>query len=587
MNGESTWRYTLLGILVSVLPLLIVLKMVFIQTNPGQIEALLNQQKIYSGQMQVFRPARGKIMDRWGHLLAGNNTVYEVGVELNQMRNPETIALTAELVLGMDQSKAMNMINEGLQEGLVRVVLQDFVTQDKVLLLDKLKKQMQAESADNGGPNAPSLVGLESIPHLMRTYPEKSLASNVLGFVAGSGQGYFGVEEKYDNLLAGKSKTVWVPLDPNLIQEIPETPEGASLILTLDRSIQASVENILDHALDNTGADSGTILVMDPKTGELLAMATTPRLDLNDYSRYLDLFDNSTPFNRAVSQAYEPGSVYKVLTMAAGLDSGTVEPQTVFLDTGVFEIGGTYIYNWNSGAWGPQDMTGCLQHSLNVCMAWIASETGAKDFYSYMRAFGIGHLSGVDLAGEVAGRLKLPGDEDWYDADLGTNAFGQGVSTSPLQMATAVSAIANEGKMMAPHIVRSMVNKGYQYDIEQRVIGTPISTDTAKTLSEMLAQSLEIESSDALVNGYRVAGKTGTAEIPTPFGYTSNQTNASFVGWGPVDDPRFLVYVWLERPATSIWGSEVAAPVFRQVVEKLVVLLELPPDDIRLKLYGQ
>jgi cell division protein FtsI/penicillin-binding protein 2 len=273
--------------------------------------------------------------------------------------------------------------------------------------------------------------------------------------------------------------------------------------------------------------------------------------------------------------------------MAAALDSGAVKPETTFVDTGIFEIGGTFIYNWNSGAWGPQDMIGCLQHSLNVCLAWIATQTGPKDFYRYMHAFGIGHLSGVDMAGEVPGRLKAPGDEDWYDADLGTNSFGQGVSATPLQMAAAISAVANDGKMMAPHVVRSMVNKGFQHDMEQRIAGMPIKAETAHTLTEMLATSLEVESSDALVTGYRVAGKAGTAEIPTPFGYTTNQTNASFVGWGPADDPRFLVYVWLERPTSSPWGSVVAAPVFRTAVEKLVVLLNLPPDDVRHSLYGQ
>ena len=140
---------------------------------------------------------------------------------------------------------------------------------------------------------------------------------------------------------------------------------------------------------------------------------------------------------------------------------------------------------------------------------------------------------------------------------------------------------------MAPHVVRSIINKGYQQDIDLKQIGQPIKAETALSLSEMLANSLEQESSDALVDGYRVAGKTGTAEIPTPYGYTSNQTNASFVGWGPVDDPRFLVYVWLEKPQTSIWGSEVAAPVFRQVVENLVILLDLPPDHVRIQVRGQ
>jgi cell division protein FtsI/penicillin-binding protein 2 len=191
------------------------------------------------------------------------------------------------------------------------------------------------------------------------------------------------------------------------------------------------------------------------------------------------------------------------------------------------------------------------------------------------------------MAGEMPGRLKNPGDADWYDADLGTNAFGQGVAVTPLQMAVAAAAIANDGKLMAPHIVRAVVNKGQQFDTQPRLVGMPISAKTANTLSEMLSRSLVDEASDALVEGYTVAGKTGTAEIPTPYGYSSNATNASFVGWGPADDPKFLVYIWLEKPTSSPWGSIVASPVFREVVEQLVVLMQIPPDEVRKKIYSQ
>jgi cell division protein FtsI/penicillin-binding protein 2 len=187
----------------------------------------------------------------------------------------------------------------------------------------------------------------------------------------------------------------------------------------------------------------------------------------------------------------------------------------------------------------------------------------------------------------MPGRLKVPGDADWYDADLGTNAFGQGVSATPLQMAIAVSAVANEGKLMAPRIVRSMIDKDRQLDTAPRIVGVPISKETAHILTNMLTNSLEEEASDALVDGYRIAGKTGTAEIPTPYGYSLSATNASFVGWGPVDDPRFLVYIWLEKPTSSPWGSIVAAPIFRQVVERLVVLMDIPPDSVRHALYNQ
>jgi cell division protein FtsI/penicillin-binding protein 2 len=586
VNSAHAWRFNLIGTLFSLFAAVIVGQLVLIQTNPDTVAKFREWNAIYEGWSKTVYPARGEIYDRWGHLLAGNTTIYEVGVTRSEVQNPHTIALTLNVVLGLDYNTVFNSIDPQATNGGVYVVLDDFVPQERVERLQALADEMSKAYAGSREKDPPSLAGLSFQPHLMRSYPEKSLASNLLGFVGGEGHGFFGVEAKFDSLLAGQPTQVWMPNDPNLAERLPEIPEGASLILTIDREIQRAMEAVVDDAIDETGAESATLVVMDPIRGEILAMATTPRLDLNEYWNYGKVFPDSTPFNRAISQDYEPGSVFKVLTLAAGLDSGAIQPETTFLDTGVFEIGGTLIYNWNGGAWGPQDMQGCMQHSLNVCLAWIASQTGAKNFYAYMNAFGIGHVTGVDMAGEVTGRLKAPGDSDWYDADLGTNSFGQGVSATPLQMAAAVSALANEGKLFTPRIVRSIVNDGHQFDTEPQLIGMPIKPETARAATEMLARSLEEEASDALVEGYRLAGKTGTAEIPTPYGYTSNVTNTSFVGWGPVDDPRFVVYVWLEKPQTSIWGSEVAAPVFAQAVNELVVLMDLPPDAVRQQLMG-
>jgi cell division protein FtsI/penicillin-binding protein 2 len=206
---------------------------------------------------------------------------------------------------------------------------------------------------------------------------------------------------------------------------------------------------------------------------------------------------------------------------------------------------------------------------------------GAQTFYRYMDRFGFGHLTGIDLAGEAAGRLKVPGDGDWYPVDLATNAFGQGVSVTPIQMLAAASAVANGGRMVVPHVLYAMVRDGREYNVPPQYSGSPISADTAHTLTQMLSVSLENESSSALVDGYRIAGKTGTAQIPGPFGYEVGVTNASFLGWGPVDDPQFMVYVWLERPSASIWGSETAAPTFAEVARKAVLLLNIPPDSVR------
>ncbi|HUG34946.1 MAG TPA: penicillin-binding protein 2, partial [Anaerolineales bacterium] len=319
----------------------------------------------------------------------------------------------------------------------------------------------------------------------------------------------------------------------------------------------------------------------NPRNGEILAMATTPRMDLNNYGNYFSLYSNGSQYNRSIGTAYEPGSVLKILTMAAALDTGTVTPQTTFVDTGSIQVGGITIQNWNRDSWGQQNMVGCLQHSLNVCMAWVSTQMGPQAFYGYMERFGLGHPTGIDLAGEAMGRLKVPGDSDWYNVDLGTNAFGQGVTVTPLQMLMAASAIANDGKMVTPHVLYSMLRDGHQYNVPSQYGGSPITSQTAHTLSEMLAVSLEAEASGALLPGYRVAGKTGTAQIPTDFGYDPSTTNVSFIGWGPVDDPEFMIYVWLNKPTSSPWSSETAAPVFSQVAEQTVILLNIPPDNVR------
>jgi cell division protein FtsI/penicillin-binding protein 2 len=555
--------------------LAVVVQIIRIQTSE-QAEVFLSQGDRYAGEFQMFYPERGEIYDRNGHLLAGNRTVYEVGVSLSEMENPEALASALSATLGLTYEEIRTKLMES-PETWEYVVIQDYVAVEAVEKLRALVVQL--DDADD-----PRLSGLAFKPHLQRSYPENALASNVLGFVTRDGRGYFGIEEKYNDLLAGNPVQVWVPRDPNRATEIPRVPNGTTLVLTLNRDLQAKVESILDQSLTDYGAKNGTIIVMDPRNGEVLAMAATPRMDLNNYGNYFTLYDNGSQYNRSIGMTYEPGSVLKVLTMAAALDAGTVRPETTFIDTGVIEVGGISILNWNRDAWGEQTMTGCLQHSLNVCLAWVSSQMGSQSFYGYMDRFGLGHPTGVDLSGEAPGRLKVPGDGDWYPVDLGTNAFGQGLAVTPLQMLMAASAIANEGKMATPHVLYSMLRDGHQYNVPSQYAGAPISVETARTLNDMLAVSLEQESSEALLPGYRLAGKTGTAQIPTENGYDQTHTNVSFVGWGPVDDPQFVVYVWLETPSTSIWASETASPVFSKVAEQTVILLNIPPDVVRRQL---
>jgi cell division protein FtsI/penicillin-binding protein 2 len=352
-----------------------------------------------------------------------------------------------------------------------------------------------------------------------------------------------------------------------------------NLVLTLDMDIQQMVEYELAAAIEGSGAESGEIIVMDPKNGEILALAAWPTLNPNEYEPWLIDVDGQEPvITPAVGAMFEPGSTFKVITMASALDAGVVEPDTEFIDTGEIEVGGNTIRNWDGDAWGPQSMLGCMEHSLNVCLAWVASEKlGASTLYSYLRAFGVGHVTGVDLSGEITGQLRTPRHPDWTESDLGTNSFGQGVSLTPMQLLAAVGAVANNGVMVQPHIVRQVVSPSGAYSPKTIVLGRPVSPETAQTLTDMLVTSLEGETAYASLSGYRLAGKTGTAQIPGDFGYDPRWTIASFVGWGPIDDPQFLVLVRLDKPEISPWGSVVAAPVFQKVVRRLVVFLEIPP----------
>ncbi len=514
-----------------------------------------------------FAPTRGRIYDRWGEPLATNDVEYELGLDPPYVVSSKDVELTLNTVAGIPTLE----VEAALKSSKPYVLLKRPIS---AAVGDKLKGLLQ-----NGPVNIKG-VDLNPIPH--RIYPGGSLAAQVLGFVAynndGQQVGYFGVEGFYNDVLAGRSVQAIEPLVPFQASLDPSPDQGADLYLTIDRNIQFLTELTLADGLKQYGASGGSIIVMNPRNGEILGMASSPTFDPNNYVSD----PPSNPANPAVSGQYEPGSTFKVLTMGGALDGGTVTPQTPFVDTGSVEVGGITINNWNLGAWGPVDMLGCMQHSLNVCLASVATWMGPNNFYNYMQAFGIGHLTNVDLAAETPGRLKRPGDPDWFDSDLGTNAFGQGVAVSPLQLITAASAIANGGAMMQPHILERVQRGAGVHVTQQQVLGRPIKPATAAVENEMLARSLELgEGSQALVDGYRISGKTGTAQIPTPSGYDPEATIASFIGWGPVDDPQFIVLVKLDKPTASIWGSETAAPLFKQLVTRLVVLMQIPPDNVR------
>ncbi|PKN86898.1 MAG: hypothetical protein CVU46_06140 [Chloroflexi bacterium HGW-Chloroflexi-8] len=592
--SQKLTRFYFIGIIFILFAIAIVYRLIQIQTDPfftTLSDTVGNQASV---KVKTYEPVRGNIYDRWGNLLAGNTEVYEIGVNLNQVKEDDKADLVSFLssTTGVDRELVSERVNIPYEPNSESPNFAVFSTIFKNAPKEMIEEIEMAQE-ENSHLRSVSWTG-----RLKRTYPEGSMGINYLGFY--SSDGFYGVEGFYNNILSTTSTQTSISMNPYDVMAIPEIPEGAGIILTIDREIQNRVEEIMDRVIKENGASSGTAIVYDPETGEILAMTSTPRADpnlstgsiLDQYPvESVDGYDVQTPFNRAVMQTYEPGSVFKVFTMAAALDSGTVTPDTEFVDTGVEEYGGLTIYNWDYGAWGVQTMTGCMQHSLNVCMVWLVKQMGTETFYNYLSAFNLDRKTNVDLDNEVSYPLLSPNNPTpfgsdplltrWTDSMTATQAFGQGVAVTPIRMIASIAALANDGRMMAPHIQKAIIQDGRIRYYNPKIVSTPIKPETAHTITDMLAISLEGESSTALVEGYRVSGKTGTAEIPTSQGYTTGLTNASFVGWGPSSDPKFIVYIWLEKPTSSIWASLVTAPVFSEIVENIVILMNIPPDNQR------
>lgn len=273
----------------------------------------------------------------------------------------------------------------------------------------------------------------------------------------------------------------------------------------------------------------------------------------------------------------------KLVTMASALDSGTVTPQTTYNDTGTIVLGGHPIYNWDRSSRGTVDMTGLLANSLNVGAATIASWMGPDTFYNYFQRFGFGRPTGVDMLAETGGQLPLPGSSIWTEINIGTNAFGQGMATTPLQMISSVSAIANDGYLMQPYVVQEIRFPDEVMVHEPTILSRPITEETAHQVTAMAVIAVRTEVFGAQVEDYTVAGKTGTAEIPEGGIYHPTDTIGSFIGWLPADDPELIILIKLDRTKSSPWGSMTAAPVFAELATDLATLLNIPPDSVRLQ----
>jgi len=425
-------------------------------------------------------------------------------------------------------------------------------------------------------------VGFEE--EAVRFYPEASLAASLIGFVGkndtGEDIGYFGLEGYYDRQLRGKTVTTIKIRDAfgkpivSAQDEHISGQKGRSLVLNIDRVVQYLVEKKLKEGVEKYGALGGIVGIIEPKTGNIIALASYPSFDPRSYQEYsYDLYKN--PF---ITNVYEPGSTFKALVMAAGLDAKKVKADTKCpICAEPIEIGGYHIRTWNNEYRENISMLDVIIHSDNTGMVYVAKKLGLDTMLNYFHKFGIGELTGIDLQGEVTAPLR----DTWYPIDLATAGFGQGISVTPIELLSAFSAIANGGVRMEPHIVAKIETEdGESLHIEPKVLSQPISAQAAKVMTEMLVNAVNKgEAKFTKAKGYRIAGKTGTAQIPIAGHYDPHKTIASFIGFGPADDPKFAMLVVVDRPTTSIYGAETAAPIFFSIAKDLLTYYGIPPTE--------
>lgn len=574
-------RLTLVGVVLIGISLVLLVRLLSFQfrMNPEIKQALEDQAKNRYQQTVEVLPKRGQIFDRNGHLLATNSFEYRIGISPNQVVDRQAVAIALAPLVGLPENRLYDLLQPNA----------DGTFPPYVLLASRVSAEVGQAIADLSVPG----IIIEPLP--IRIYPQGELTAQVVGFFAGSdgaraSQGYYGVEGYYQTLLAGQSKRVTksnIPLLEESQTQATRVRDGMDLILTIDRDLQYLAQEVLMGFLEkDPTATGGTILIMNPRNGEILAMANYP------YFQPGDLSEENMKYarNQAVADVYEPGSVFKVVTMALALDAGTHDLDWSYYDPGCFEAGGVAICNWDRTSHGNPDFAQVFIDSLNTGTATIYKEIGPYTVYPKLREFGIGSPTGVDLEGESPGILVEPGDPLWSEAQFLNNSYGQGVSVTPLQMLTAANAIANDGLIMQPHIVKARIDGGQVIETQPAATHRPISEEAAHKARDIMVRVLrESNEIEFEFPGYTIAGKTGTAEIPAPYGYepfAPGNSIASFLAFLPADDPVVSILIKLDRP-WGYWGSLTAAPLAQELLERLVVLMEIPPDNLRYQLVAQ
>jgi stage V sporulation protein D (sporulation-specific penicillin-binding protein) len=495
--------------------------------------------------------------------LAENQTLQLVFAAPEEIKDKDDAARKISPIIGIEEKK----IAELLKNNHTYVLLQHQLTyeqQDKIKALD--------------------IKGIGMTAEPIRYYPEGTLASQLLGYVNEEGDGQYGIEEFFDGILKGVpglykteisagGKTIAFGNNVSV-----EPKNGTDVVLTINRDVQTQAEKLIADSVKKFSAEGGSISVMDPATGDIIAMANYPTYDPNKYKevKNYELFKN-----KSVTDEYEPGSIFKVITLAAGLDLKKIEPTMKFNDTGSVKLDGYTIMNSDRKAHGEVDMTYVLAMSLNTGTIQTLNLMGKNAFYGYLQKFHFGKKTGIEQPSEGVGSVHNP--KDVNNHTYATISFGQSISTTPIQMLASFAAVANGGKLVKPHLVAETITpSGKKEETKTEVIDQVLSKESTKKLTEMMIQVVEVgHGKQAKVAGYKVAGKTGTAQVPAKNGrgYDASKNIGSFIGFAPARSPRFVVMAKVDSPKGVPWAEESAAPVVGKMMDFLLKYYQVPPTE--------
>jgi cell division protein FtsI/penicillin-binding protein 2 len=538
--------------------------------------SLSDQAKNQYTSSQVISAPRGNILASDGSYWVVRTQAWEIWANPRQLKvTPSEVAnqLAPFFVDSANGKQALLQEVDKLQTLLGKSDVSWVALEQKVS--DSVKKNIEALG----------IKGIGFDPQETSYYPEASSAAQLLGFVGkddkGSDIGYFGIEGYYDLPLSGKPGFVGGQKDalgsPILLGGTTQVTavSGVDLETSIDKRIQTTVEDELAAGIEKYGASGGSVTVMDPTTGSILAMASLPSFDPAKYSEY----SNSLFKNPVISDSFEPGSIFKVLVMAAGLDDNVVKPDTTCdICSGPLKVDKYTIRTWNDKYHPNISMTDVMVNSDNVGMSFVGQKLGADTLYDYLHKFGIGEKTGIDLQGEAAPKLREKGT--WNVVDLATASFGQGVAVTGMEMVRAVAAIANGGYLVTPTVVEAIKGDGWEQKVKSDPPTRIISQQAAEETTQMMVQAAENgEAKWCRIPGFNVAGKTGTAQIPVAGHYDVTNTNHSFIGFAPAGNPKFVMLVTLKSPTSSPWAAETAAPLWYSIAKDLFPYLGIQPGQ--------